>query len=392
MRLLLALTLSSSFVLAGAFLRGEASWFSRAVSAEPADPAAPRSDLVIEGKLWSEVAPSPASGVALTDLSDSMANLVSRVSPALVAIATRSKLSGELGAEHPEVETSGEGSGFIIHRSGLVVTNSHVIERASAVEVMLASGERVNAKILGSDRRSDLALLELTGGRRSYPVIPLGSSSDLRMGEIVLSCGNTFGLGTSIGLGILSGLKRNPGGDAGGVGGYLQTDAKIKPGNSGGPLLNSRGEVVGIASAVTGPRLDIGLAIPIDAAKTVLPFLYDRGYFPNGYLGIKLTTERVPSAQLRFFTKNGSSVDALRITEVIRGTGADRANLKPDDLIIRAGSREIRTVVDLQEAVGRLVVGESVMLALLRKGVLIEKTVEIAEIPESSERPRRRRE
>jgi serine protease Do len=359
------------------------------LSAAPAAPRGTTAEERVAGPLWRDASPVVLAGTRLVELSDSMADVVERVSPALVAITTRGPLAVDLPEDHPAIpegRTTGEGSGFIIHESGVVVTNAHVVDNTSDVVVQLHSGQRRHATVIGADEKSDLALLRLEGEGAPYPVLALGRSRDLRTGEIVLSCGNTFGLGTSIGLGILSGTRRDPAGTAGWVGGYLQTDAKIKPGNSGGPLLNSRGEVVGIASAVTGPLLDIGLAIPIDAAKIILPHLYDKGSYPRGYLGVNIRPIAVVAeAYTSEMTANeDDEITAVQIIRVLDGTGAERARLQPGDIIVEAGGRRIRSSVDLQEAVGRLVRGDEVQLVLLRDGRLLRRTVFVGDMPEQN--------
>ena len=257
----------------------------------------------------------------------------------------------------------GMGSGFIVDQSGYIVTNHHVVNEAKSIEVTMNDGRKLPAKLVGSDPETDLALLKVEAS--GLPTISLGSSGEVRVGEPVMAIGNPFGLDHTVTVGIISAKSRVIG--AGRYDDFLQTDAAINPGNSGGPLISTRGEAIGIASAIasrSGGFQGIGFAIPSDLAKPILAELRTAGQVTRGWLGVSiqpLTPELARSFGL------GREEGAL-IASVIEGSPAARAGLKPGDLVTRYDGKAVGGPRDLSALVGSTTVGRAVELGIIRDG------------------------
>jgi serine protease Do len=221
-------------------------------------------------RLWDEAEPAPVEP-ELARLNAALTRLADRLKPALVQIRVRR------GGDEPEAGEGGRrslGSGFVIHPSGYVVTNAHVVEAASAVQVRLASGRRLPGTVVGRDRRVDLALVKVEA-REPLPVLALGDSERLAVGELVLALGHPFGLEQTVSLGIVS-RKGAPLAAAAPGFDFIQTDAAVNPGNSGGPLVNMAGHVVGV-NTMAARNGSIGFAIPVNLVKGLLPRLLAAG-------------------------------------------------------------------------------------------------------------------
>src|SRR5713101_5269345 len=247
--------------------------------------------LTLAAPLWSERLATDETIPALQQLNASLVTLTQKLLPAVVSLQVHTKKDADtaLPKNHPPIPDdempSATGSGFIIRADGLVLTNNHVIEESTSIDVHLYDGETTTATVLGRDPLGDVALLQLAT-KRPLPVILLGSSGATHIGELVVAIGSPFGFEHTITLGIVSGKKRQFL-RAGLVGGYLQTDALLTTGNSGGPLVNTRGEVVGMNTAIVG-RGEVGLAIPIDAVKAMLPQLHTAGHVTRGWLDVHI--------------------------------------------------------------------------------------------------------
>ena len=279
-----------------------------------------------------------------------------------------------------ERRVAGLGSGFVIHREGLVLTNEHVVRGATEIVVTLADGRDFSAELVGTDEVNDLALLRLDPGDEELPVAPLGTSEDLMIGEWVVAIGNPFGYLLSnpeptVTAGVIGGLNRNiiPSGDdnSGYYLGMIQTDASINPGNSGGPLVNAEGEVVGVNSSIfsrSGGSEGLGFAIPIDRARSVVLDLIDDGEVRRPWTGLELE----PADPNRF----GRSRQ-VRIAGVAPGSPADSAGLEPGLRIHSANGRLIRTPLDWEAALLEVRVGHTVSVRVGENGqrtVLLEPT------------------
>ncbi len=302
------------------------------------------------------------------DPRQSLAPIIEAVRPSVVAVDARRGGGRSVGLGG-EPESQGLGSGFVIDSEGLVVTNHHVIQGARTVQVRLYDGRRFEAEVVGSDPATDLALLRLSGAE-GLAVATLGDSSALEVGDWVVAMGNPMGLDYSATVGILSGKGR------GSLGLYedsyidfLQTDADIAPGSSGGPLFDLRGEVVGINTAV-GASLRPGFAIPIDQAKRIVEQLRDHGEVARGWLG----AGNVPRD-----TAKGASIGA-----VYEGTPAHRAGLRPGDVVEAVDGETIDGFEALRARVGIKPPGEEVELRVRRNDEILELRVTLAARPDSS--------
>ena len=255
------------------------------------------------------------------------------------------------------------GSGFVIDKDGFILTNNHVVEETDEIKVRLADESEFNAKIVGRDPKTDLALIHIDSVQPLKP-LTLGDSDNLEVGDWVVAIGNPFGLETTVTAGIVSAKYRQIG--AGSYDNFIQTDASINPGNSGGPLLNTAGEVIGINSAIlsrSGGSVGIGFAIPINMAKDLLPQL-KKGKVIRGWLGVmiqKITADLKDKLDLR--DEKGALV-----ADVKAGGPADEAGIERGDVIVSFDGNEIREMHDLPYIVASTPVGKKVMVEVIRKG------------------------
>ena len=246
-----------------------------------------------------------------------------------------------------DVPRQGAGSGSIIDRRGYILTNHHVIEDARKLEVTLANGKKYNAKFIGSDPDTDLAVLKINAPVDEMTVIPMGSSQNLRVGQKVLAIGNPFGLGQTMTRGIVSSVGRTIRARAGVlVEDVIQTDAAINPGNSGGPLIDSSGNMIGITSAIfspTGASVGIGFAIPVDTAKRVLQDLIERGEYLYPWAGVTLMTLTPGMAEaLQLQVQKGALV-----LEVMPGSPAEKAGMAGGSRRIQVGNHILQVGGDV---------------------------------------------
>jgi serine protease Do len=268
----------------------------------------------------------------------------------------------------------GSGSGFIIDADGSILTNHHVVERAERIVVKLSDGRSLRARILGADPETDIALIKVDGQLR-LPVAPLGDSSALRMGEWVCAIGNPLGYEHSVTVGVISFLGRKL--FDGILDDYIQTDAAINFGNSGGPLINSRGEVIGINAAISSRASNIGFAVPINVAAAIVPQLKAHGRVSRGYIGVYL---RQIDADLQRSLDLPVDRGAL-VQDVTDGSPASRAGLKPYDVILSFDGRDIASDDTLVKAISGHAPGATAQLRVLRDGREQTIPVKLAERP-----------
>ncbi|MED5561674.1 MAG: trypsin-like peptidase domain-containing protein [Cyanobacteriota bacterium] len=269
----------------------------------------------------------------------------------------------------------GQGSGVIFSAEGLVLTNAHVVEKTDQLMVGLPDGRRVPGRLVGQDKITDLAVVQLDGSG-PWPTAPLGDSDQLRVGDWAIAVGNPFGLENTVTLGIVSNLNRNVSqlGISGKRLDLIQTDAAINPGNSGGPLLNSEGNVVGINTLVrSGPGAGLGFAIPINRARTIAQQLVERGRASHPMVGVGLSP--VPSAR----SGEANSPGAV-IRSVVPGGPAARAGLKVDDVIVSVDGLPIDGPAEVVSAIDRHGVGRPITLGLIRGDSRIELAVTPVEL------------
>lgn len=335
------------------------------------------------------------------DLEQRIIEAVKRTEPSVVLI--RSTLRGQQinpfsdffgtggpnGGSEPFIARA-SGSGFILKRDGdtaYVATNAHVVFNADKIEVLLANGRKVAAEKVGSDIRSDLAILRIKGSNLP-PALPLGDSNALQQGQFVLAIGEPESFQNSVSLGIVSALHRTDitaGGDGFiqlpsiRYGDLLQTTAPINPGNSGGPLITVSGQVVGIAAVVDPRAQNIGFAIPITTAQPILAELETHHTISHPYIGIVMTPidERI-SNYLGYTGKSG-----VVVTNVISGSPADRVGLEQGDVIVQINHTKVADTTDISNVVGKLKIGDKVSLLVWRKGNLTPYDVTLADMPET---------
>src|SRR6266540_2840571 len=338
------------------------------------------------GALWTETSDSkvPAD---IARLNDHMNGLAERLKPALVQVRVRRALEpqteGEPQASPEERERRSSGSGFLIRQDGYLITNEHVVEDADFIQVKLADGRRFEGRLVGRDERVDLALvkIEATG----LPVAALGDSNRIRVGEFVLALGQPFGLEQSVSFGIVSRkgqplLAAAPGFD------FIQTDATVNPGNSGGPLVNMAGEVVGVNS-MAARNGTIGFAIPINLVKGLLPQLASAGKVQWGWLGVSIAEigdEDMPKYGLK-------EPRGVLIRSVVIGQPADQGGVKTDDVILAVDGTVIEGPRDLQRIIASTPVGRAVKLVVLRGGKESELSVTVGVYQGGLVRPQPRR-
>jgi serine protease Do len=286
------------------------------------------------------------------------------------------------GNPPPDQKQEGVGSGFIISREGYILTNNHVVEDAENIKVKLADGNEYDAKVVGRDPKTDLAVIKIDGAKDLYP-LTLGNSDDLKVGSWVVAIGSPFGLEQTVTQGIVSGKGRVIG--SGPYDDFIQTDASINPGNSGGPLVNMKGEVVGINTAIYPNGQGIGFAIPIDMAKTIVPQLEQKGTVTRGWLGIGIQ-EMNPALEKSFGVKDKEGV---LVANVFKGSPAEKAGIERGDVILQFGGKPVADSKDLPRMVASTAVGKMVNVKLLRDGQEIERTVKVGEMEEKSETAQR---
>ena len=306
-------------------------------------------------------------------------DLADRVKPAVVNIApvSSSARSGENPRER-NPNNSGTGSGVIVDKRGLIVTNNHVVGDAKEVEVRLSTRLKFVGQVIGRDPDTDLAIVQIKPDH-DLPTVPFGDSSKVRVGQWVLAVGNPFALDRTVTLGVVSGLER----DAVRLSRYeafIQTDASINPGNSGGPLFNINGEVIGINTAIINFAQGIGFAIPSNMVLQVVDQLRARGKVVRGWLGVGIQ-EVTPDLASKFGIKESEGV---LVNDVFENEPASRAGLRPGDIIAKVNGRSIETPSGLSRAVAGLPPGTKIDLDIVRNGEHRLLTVDLGERKEEA--------
>lgn len=265
------------------------------------------------------------------------------------------------GQQTPRKERS-LGSGFIISADGYILTNDHVVDGADVIKVRLSDGREFTGSVQGLDPKLDLALVKIDVGQEQLPVASLGDSDKLKVGEWVMAIGNPFGLEQTVTIGIVSAKGRVIG--AGPYDDFIQTDASINPGNSGGPLFNEAGQVIGINTAIVAGGQGIGFAIPVNAAKTIIPQLRDTGRVVRGWIGVAVQEVSQDLADSFGLKKAGGAL----ITDVQNGSPAQKAGLQRGDIILEVNGDPLKNLADLPKKVAELPVGGKAQLTLFRDG------------------------
>ena len=314
-----------------------------------------------------DTAPRPiASRADLSDAERSIIAVFERVSPSVVQVVGRQG-GGDLANEESEGVQSG--TGFVWDDAGNIVTNNHVVEGTTGLVVRLASGEAIPAEIVGTAPNYDLAVIRLRNSRTIPKPVAIGSSADLKVGQFAFAIGNPFGLDQTLTFGVISALHRRlPTSSGHQISNVIQTDAAVNPGNSGGPLLDSSGRVVGVNTAIISPsgsNAGIGFAIPVDIINRVVPQLIRNGHVPTPGIGIVAVSEQDA-------TRLG--VEGIPILRTIPDSSAARAGLRGvdmragtlGDIIVSANDKPVRRLSDLTTELDEIGVGRDVKLGIKR--------------------------
>jgi putative serine protease PepD len=316
-------------------------------------------------------------------------NVVKKTMPAVVNISTVTLVEDFFFGVYPQ---SGIGSGFIIDPKGYILTNYHVVEGARKIDVTLSEGKKYTGKIVGYDKRSDLAVIKIDA--ENLPYLPLGDSDKLEPGQFAIAIGNPYGLNRTVTLGIVSALNRTiiePNGVR--LENLIQTDAAINPGNSGGPLINIKGEVIGINTAIKSDAQGIGFAIPINKAKEIANKLIKEGKITYPWIGIRgyaITSDMLD--YIKFPVNKG-----VVIAEVVPGSPADKAGLKGGnrviyvdgtqiivggDIITKIDGKSVESMEDLRSEIQKRKVGDTVEITYIRNGKEYNVKIKLEAMPE----------
>lgn len=281
---------------------------------------------------------------------------------------------------------TGQGSGFIIDREGIILTNAHVVSGADKVTVTLKDGRKFQGEVRGSDQVTDLAVVKITPQGQDLPVASLGDSSSVKVGDWAIAVGNPVGLDNTVTLGIISTLNR-PSSEVGILDkriDFLQTDAAINPGNSGGPLLNARGDVIGINTAIRADAMGIGFAIPINRAKELQSTLAQGKEVPHPYVGIqmiKLTPElarennRDPNTAFLI-----PEVEGVLVMRVLPNTPAEEGGLRRGDVIVKVNNQPVKDANQLQKLVESSGLNQTLKFSIVRSNQQLELNIRTAQL------------
>ena len=327
--------------------------------------------------------PLPAKAEILT----SYADVVEPVQKAVVSITSTKivherltnpilrQLFPHLPDAERESKQEGLGSGVIVSPDGYILTNNHVVEGADELEISLSDGRKFIAQMIGTDPKTDVAVVKVDAD--DLPVVTLADSDKIRVGDVVFAVGNPLGVGQTVTMGIVSAKGRSVGilGDVGGYEDFIQTDAAINMGNSGGALVDARGRLIGVNSAIISPsrgNIGIGFAIPINMAASVMNSLVETGTVARGYLGISTENLTADLAEQVGLPRNSKGV---LISDVIPGSAAEKAGLKLTDVILAVNGHAVSSLEELRLIVARMAPGSVTKLKVFRDER--ERTVEV---------------
>jgi len=308
--------------------------------------------------------------------SEIVTGVVESVAAAMVGIQRKAKPAAPEG--NPPMQ-GGAGSGFVITPDGYILTNNHVIHGARAIEVLFADGSTAPADVVGGDPDTDIALVRAHTARLAP--VDLGDSDALRVGQLVVAMGNPFGLQASVTTGVVSALRRTLRATTGRlIEDIIQTDAALNPGNSGGALLDSRGRVIGVNTAIIAGANATGFAVPINTAKRIIPDLMREGRVVRGYLGFAGQTVPFPKAAA---ARYGLSVPAgVQIVQIVPDGPAQKAGLRAGDVMLSVDGKEAPSVDAIHRILDGNSIGREAALRVLRRGEVIEARITPSRRPE----------
>lgn len=339
-------------------------------------------------KLWTDGLDAPPSDESVIG-GTLFRRLAEKVSPTVVNISSLKKVQNRTYRDAPfgrppgtqqqppsnGFQKRGEGSGFIIHKDGYILTNSHVVIGSDAVQVALYDGKLFRGKFIGMDKTTDIALIKIDAPF-DLPVIPLGSSDQMKPGDWVMAIGSPFGLELTVTVGIVSAKGRSLGSSI--YDDFIQTDTSINPGNSGGPLINTRGEVVGINTAILPQGQGLGFSLPIDLVKKLIPQLKEKGRVIRSWLGVVVQDITLEvKAALNLIVDRGSLVK-----EVVADSPAFAAGIRRNDVIVEFDGRSIKNSRELPMRVAHSPAGKKMPMKIVRAGktialeVVLEKALD----------------
>ncbi len=316
--------------------------------------------------------PGPPVPRVLGSQEATVVRVVQQSRPSVVNINVRAQVATPFGLFPQE----GQGSGVIVRSDGLILTNFHVVQAAQEINATLVSGRTLKGRVLGFDRFSDLAVIKVES-TQPLPAIEFGSSSALQVGQMAIAIGNPFGLGSTVTVGVVSALNRSI--EAGPdfvVENLIQTDAPINPGNSGGALLDSAGRLIGINTAIVPQAQSIGFAIPIDHARIVMDQIVTTGRVVRPALGVEIRGEIDPQTARAF----GLPVDHGVMVAPQPGSSAERAGLRPNDIVVAIDGQKVSTVSDLRRELFRRKPRDTVRVEVVRDGRRLTFSVPLTEL------------
>ena len=333
---------------------------------------------------------APAAPTGASPTPGSFSAAVRQAAPAVVSINTSARHPAAndpwfrvFFCDRGEQQQTGRGSGVMMSPEGYVLTNNHVVEGADEIEVVLPDARRTSAKVIGTDPESDLAVLKISLDK--LPVMTLGNSDQLQVGDQVLAIGNPFGVGQTVTSGIVSALGRNQLG-INTFENFIQTDAAINPGNSGGALTDIGGHLMGINTAIysrSGGSMGIGFAIPVSTARQVMESIVRNGQVVRGWIGVE-PGELTPELAQTFGVK---AEQGVIITGVLGNGPAAQAGIRPGDVITQVGDQPTRTVSELLSRIAALAPGQAVPFTLERRGEPVQASVTPAQRPRPRQSP-----
>src|SRR6266702_930586 len=322
----------------------------------------------------SQVSPGQDDAMLLDEYSRTIVSAANRVGPAVVNIDIKQRLDSRRGPR----EVGGSGSGFVIAPDGFILTNSHVVRAANQIAVSLPDGREYSGQLVGDDPDTDLAIVRIDAPNLVH--VRLAESENLRVGQVVIAIGNPLGFQASVTAGVISALGRSMHAQSGRlIDNIIQTDAALNPGNSGGPLANSAGEVIGVNTAMIRPAQGICFAIASNTAKLIAGWLIKEGRIRRGYIGVAGQTAPLHRRVARFY--HLASESGAMVVSVEKGSPAEQSRVRPDDVIVAFNDEPIASVHDLHKKLVGDRIGTPCKLSILRGTEQLTIYVIPAEMP-----------